>query len=130
MADGSGNQGEINETNNQRVVEIVVTAPDLIVSTANAPTTAITGSNIAVSWTTSNQGTSEASADWSDGWFTCQEIAYSMRPIYSSPRKRSPAKRPSPPEPATPSTRNIALPSNVSGRSLPVVCGRQFQCSR
>ena len=35
--------------------------------------------------------------------FTCQEIAYSMRPIYSSPQKRSPAKRPSPPEPATPS---------------------------
>ncbi|MFN6133536.1 MAG: Calx-beta domain-containing protein, partial [Synechococcaceae cyanobacterium] len=65
-ADGSGNQGELSESNNQRVVEISITAPDLVVSMASSPSTATTGSTIDVSWTTTNQGSSEASTDWAD----------------------------------------------------------------
>ncbi len=114
MADGSGNQGEINETNNQRVVEIVVTAPDLIVSTANAPTTAITGSNIAVSWTTTNQGTSEASADWSDAVYLSGDSLFDGSDIFITSEAIA-SQTPLAAGASYTISRNIALPSNVSG---------------
>ncbi|CCI03111.1 CARDB domain-containing protein [Microcystis aeruginosa] len=114
VADGSGNQGEINETNNQRVVEIVVTAPDLIVSTANAPTTAITGSNIAVSWTTSNQGTSEASADWSDAVYLSGDSLLDGSDIFITSEAIA-SQTPLAAGASYTISRNIALPSNVSG---------------
>ncbi|TRU88111.1 MAG: hypothetical protein EWV76_09640 [Microcystis novacekii Mn_MB_F_20050700_S1] len=114
VADGSGNQGEINETNNQRVVEIVVTAPDLIVSTANAPTTAITGSNIAVSWTTSNQGTSEASADWSDAVYLSGDSLLDASDIFITSEAIA-SQTPLAAGASYTISRNIALPSNVSG---------------
>jgi len=114
VADGSRNQGEINETNNQRVVEIVVTAPDLIVSTANAPTTAITGSNIAVSWTTSNQGTSEASADWSDAVYLSGDSLLDASDIFITSEAIA-SQTPLAAGASYTISRNIALPSNVSG---------------
>nr|NCR88478.1 hypothetical protein [Microcystis aeruginosa G13-10] len=114
VADGSGYQGEINETNNQRVVEIVVTAPDLIVSTANAPTTAITGSNIAVSWTTSNQGTSEASADWSDAVYLSGDSLLDASDIFITSEAIA-SQTPLAAGASYTISRNIALPSNVSG---------------
>ncbi|MCZ8191304.1 MAG: right-handed parallel beta-helix repeat-containing protein, partial [Microcystis sp. LE19-338.1B] len=114
VADGSGNQGEINETNNQRVVEIVVTAPDLIVSTANAPTTAITGSNIAVSWTTTNQGTSEASADWSDAVYLSGDSLFDGSDIFITSEAIA-SQTPLAAGASYTISRNIALPSNVSG---------------
>jgi len=114
VADGSGNQGEINETNNQRVVEIVVTAPDLIVSTANAPTTAITGSNIAVSWTTSNQGTSEASAAWSDAVYLSGDSLLDASDIFITSEAIA-SQTPLAAGASYTISRNIALPSNISG---------------
>ncbi|MEH1863767.1 MAG: CARDB domain-containing protein [Nostoc sp.] len=70
VADGGGyldeNQIETNETNNVFAQAITIAAPDLVITTANAPTTAVLGETISVSWTVKNQGTVSALADWYD----------------------------------------------------------------
>jgi subtilase family serine protease len=66
VTDRDNNQGETNENNNVRAVAINLSAPNLTVSEATAPTQASLGSSIAVSWTVNNLGTTAASADWSD----------------------------------------------------------------
>ena len=66
VADGNNNQGETNETNNVQAVAINLTAPDLVVSAATAPTSATLGETVALSWTVTNQGSVTASADWYD----------------------------------------------------------------
>jgi RHS repeat-associated protein len=65
-ADGSGNQGETNESNNTKVVAINFVAPDLVVSDATVPTMGNLGSSVAVSWTVTNQSTTDAPSAWSD----------------------------------------------------------------
>lgn len=66
-ADSFQEQGETDETNNVRAVPIALSAPDLIVSAATAPTTAASaGDSLQISWTVTNQGTIAAPADWSD----------------------------------------------------------------
>ncbi|MCF2152305.1 M10 family metallopeptidase C-terminal domain-containing protein [Desmonostoc muscorum LEGE 12446] len=70
VADGGGYygnfQGETNETNNVFAQAITINAPDLVITAANAPTTAVRGETISVSWTVKNQGTISALADWYD----------------------------------------------------------------
>ncbi|MCF4969755.1 hypothetical protein CV014_22890 [Nostoc sp. CMAA1605] len=65
-ADGSGNQGETNNSNNDRAIQITIGTPDLIVSQANVPQSGVLGSTVSVSWTVTNQGNVAAPADWSD----------------------------------------------------------------
>ncbi|MBG1265632.1 CARDB domain-containing protein [Nostoc sp. WHI] len=67
IADTSNQLPETNETNNVFAQAITLTAPDLVVSAANAPTTTTVGETISVSWTVTNQGTVSAFADWDDG---------------------------------------------------------------
>ncbi|MDZ7970800.1 MAG: CARDB domain-containing protein [Nostoc sp. DedSLP03] len=61
-------QGEGNENNNIKAIPIAIgdNDPDLVVTAASAPTTAVLGESITVNWTVKNQGTIEASADWYD----------------------------------------------------------------
>ncbi|MCF2148203.1 M10 family metallopeptidase C-terminal domain-containing protein [Desmonostoc muscorum LEGE 12446] len=69
VADGGNygnNQGETDETNNVFAQAITLTAPDLVVTEANAPTTAALGETISVSWTVKNQDIVSASGDWYD----------------------------------------------------------------
>ncbi|MBD2415927.1 hypothetical protein FACHB389_31060 [Nostoc calcicola FACHB-389] len=66
VADTDNDQGETDETNNVFAQAITVTAPDLVVTAANAPTTATLGQTISVSWTVKNQGTVSAFGDWYD----------------------------------------------------------------
>ncbi|MFN6539114.1 MAG: CARDB domain-containing protein [Nostoc sp. EkiNYC01] len=69
VADGGeygNNQGETDETNNVFAQAITLTAPDLVITAANAPTTAALGETISVSWTVKNQGIVSASGDWYD----------------------------------------------------------------
>ncbi|MDZ8263045.1 CARDB domain-containing protein [Nostoc sp. ChiQUE01b] len=63
---GSNSQVETNEDNNVFVQAITINAPDLVITAANAPTTAALNETISVSWTVKNQGTVSAFADWSD----------------------------------------------------------------
>ncbi|MHC5598790.1 MAG: CARDB domain-containing protein [Nostoc sp.] len=69
IADGgnfNNNQVETNEDNNVFAQAITINAPDLVITAANAPTTAAPGETISVSWTVKNQGTISALADWYD----------------------------------------------------------------
>ncbi|MBW4615047.1 MAG: hypothetical protein KME21_17585 [Desmonostoc vinosum HA7617-LM4] len=56
------NRSEINETNNLLAKAITLNAPDLVVSSADAPTSAVVGETINVSWTVTNQSTFPAAA--------------------------------------------------------------------
>ncbi|GAB1542664.1 hypothetical protein NUACC21_53380 [Scytonema sp. NUACC21] len=61
-------QGETNENNNIRAIPIVIgdAEPDLTITTATAPSTAVLGETIALNWTVLNQGNRQATADWYD----------------------------------------------------------------
>jgi len=78
VADGSNDQGETDETNNILARPISLSAPDLIVTSATAPGSAVLGEQIEVSWTVSNQGDFPASADWYDCVYVSDD------PIYGS----------------------------------------------
>ena len=72
-------QGETDETNNVRasgpitIGPITIGAPDLVVTTVTAPSTAVVNGAMAVSWTVTNQGSSEAPADWYDSLYLSQD---------------------------------------------------------
>ena len=62
------NQGELDEENNIKADPITIgdNDPDLVVSSAIAPDTAVLGESITVNWSVENQGSIEASSDWYD----------------------------------------------------------------
>jgi subtilase family serine protease len=64
-----GQQGETDETDNISSVPIVLSAPDLIVSAANSPSSAVVNGTINISWTVTNQSSTEAPANWYDRVF-------------------------------------------------------------
>lgn len=66
FADRFNDQREINEANNIRSLPITLQAPDLVVTTASAPSTIISGDTVSVSFTVENQGAVSAPTDWSD----------------------------------------------------------------
>jgi subtilase family serine protease len=66
VADADNNQYETNENNNIKAIRVEVNAPDLIVESASAPTSAALGEQITVNWQVTNQGSVTASADWYD----------------------------------------------------------------
>ncbi|MCA2813573.1 MAG: hypothetical protein IM477_13910, partial [Microcystis sp. M090S1] len=66
VADGSGGQGETNETNNTRAVAINLNAPDLVVSDITAPVESLSGQPIDINWTVKNQGAATAEGTWYD----------------------------------------------------------------
>jgi len=59
-------QGETDTTNNVRALPIKIVAPDLVVTEATAPASAIVGQKINVSWTVANQGEAWAYSAWYD----------------------------------------------------------------
>ncbi|MCX5951905.1 MAG: DUF6531 domain-containing protein, partial [Cyanobacteria bacterium] len=66
VADGSGSQGETNESNNTRAAVINLNAPDLIVSDITAPVESLSGQPIDINWTVKNQATATAEGTWYD----------------------------------------------------------------
>jgi len=66
VADNYGDQGESDETDNIAVAPINIAAPNLVLSAANAPSTASLSQYIDVDWTVSNQGAGIASRNWYD----------------------------------------------------------------
>src|SRR5262249_53254884 len=58
------------EANNITAVPIKLLYPaDLTVSTASAPASALVGQSIPVSWTVTNQGSSQAFGSWTDAFY-------------------------------------------------------------
>ncbi|MEQ9621877.1 Ig-like domain-containing protein [Coleofasciculus chthonoplastes] len=77
QTDNLEQQFETNETNNVNSTQIELTippTPDLIVSNIIAPTTAVSGQGIEVSWTLTNQGDGTASGTWTDQVFLSDNL--------------------------------------------------------
>ncbi|WP_198648553.1 CARDB domain-containing protein, partial [Cyanothece sp. BG0011] len=66
IADQYNQQGETDETDNTFILPISLSAPDLIISDATAPSRGVSNQEINVSWTVTNQGEVAAPADWFD----------------------------------------------------------------
>jgi subtilase family serine protease len=66
VADGSNAQLEVNETNNLRAIPINLSGPDLVVSNISAPVEALTGQQVEIIWTVTNQGSVDATGTWTD----------------------------------------------------------------
>ena len=66
VVDQINDQLEINEINNVRSLPITVQSVDLVVTTATAPTTFVSGDSVSVSFTVANQGNASALTDWHD----------------------------------------------------------------
>ncbi|MFN6539116.1 MAG: CARDB domain-containing protein [Nostoc sp. EkiNYC01] len=82
VADGNKNQGETDETNNVFAQAITINAPDLVVTAANAPTTAALRETISVSWTVKNQGTVSAFGDWDDAVYISNDQFFDYNDTY------------------------------------------------
>ena len=77
VADGTGRQGETDETNNLQALAITLSAPDLTIApdAVTAPAQAVLGQAITVTWTVTNPGDRAAVADWED------RVYFSLDPI-------------------------------------------------
>ena len=57
-------------------MEISLGAPDLVVSDTSAPLSAVLGETIHISWTVTNQGSSDALADWQDAVYVSENANF------------------------------------------------------
>ena len=107
-------QGETSRANNIIAVPVTVSAPDLTVSGGTAPTSAVVGSSISVSWDATNIGLHAALASWSD------RVYLSTDPIFSGDLQLGSFSRPSTlePEATYTQTRNVLIPANTAPGSM------------
>jgi subtilase family serine protease len=83
-------QGELNETNNIAALAINIAAPDLVITNATAPTTAIIGENILVNWTVQNSGNSATSNPyWYDRIYVSSDLTLDAQDTYLGNRYNS-----------------------------------------
>ena len=78
QADTLGQEDEINEDNNLDVQSISLTVPDtpdLVVSSISGPAEVISGQDIEIVWTLTNQGAAAAIGNWSDEVFLSADAA-------------------------------------------------------
>jgi hypothetical protein len=75
VADELGYQLETDETNNVRAVAINLSAPDLVVSNITAPTAAVSGQQVEVVWTLTNQGLVDATGTWTDAVYLSSDFS-------------------------------------------------------
>ena len=66
VTDLENDQAETDESDNFHAAPIRITAPDLVVSAATAPATALSESTITISYTVTNEGDGPALAAWRD----------------------------------------------------------------
>jgi subtilase family serine protease len=112
-ADGSNAQGETNENNNDRTVQITIGAPDLIVADATVPLSGSLGESISVSWTITNQGTVEAPADWSDYIYWSSNDTFDNSDIFITSISAA-AQTPIAAGGSYSKTQNITIPNQVT----------------
>ena len=66
VADGSQDLGETNESNNVVALPLSLSAPDVTVTTLEAPATVTVGQQVQFTWTVENVGDTTAYGDWND----------------------------------------------------------------
>ena len=77
-------QGETGEANNILAVPISLAAPDLVFVSADAPTSAVVGEAVPVSWTVANQGSAEADAYWWDYVFVSTDTVFDAQDVQAA----------------------------------------------
>lgn len=78
VADIYGYEPEGGADNNYLAIPISVQLPDLVVTTASAPSAAELGTSIDVEWTVLNQGTVPAATVWYDVFYLSDDTVYSF----------------------------------------------------
>ncbi|MCJ8280487.1 MAG: hypothetical protein MJK14_11430, partial [Rivularia sp. ALOHA_DT_140] len=80
--DRYNNQGETDETDNVKAIEIEIGAPNLTISeTPTAPTSAILGETISLEYTVSNNGSVKAPSDWYDYFYISDDAIFDSSDI-------------------------------------------------
>ncbi|HVX60600.1 MAG TPA: CARDB domain-containing protein, partial [Pirellulales bacterium] len=110
--------GDTNRQNNffATPIHLTASAADLTVSSATAPATGVLGGSIAVSWTVTNQGTKDASSNWTDAVYlstkpTYDNTALFLDHLYAPP----PASSPVTPGASYTLNDNLYLPGSTTG---------------
>ncbi|MEI6445074.1 MAG: CARDB domain-containing protein, partial [Nostocales cyanobacterium ELA583] len=114
IADSSGYQEEADETNNIKAVPINLAAPDLQVTAATAPTTAVLGETVELTWTVANKGTVTANSGWYDTVYLSSDQTYNagdVRVTYESISTQTPLAK----DGSYTISKNVALPSFTPG---------------
>lgn len=75
-ADALNNQVETDESDNQFVLPISVSAADLVVEAARATSEVVAGTPITLEWTVRNIGTITANNDWNDAIYISTDATY------------------------------------------------------
>jgi subtilase family serine protease len=76
VADSSQQRGETDENNNVQSVPITLAAPNLQVTAASAPASALSGETVAVSFTAKNIGDVPALGDWYDHVYASDDTTW------------------------------------------------------
>jgi hypothetical protein len=71
--DNFGNLGETDETNNVTAHKIQINAPDITITNTQAPSAAVLGEKVDISWTVENQGNVPALGYWADGIYLSED---------------------------------------------------------
>ena len=116
VTDANNAQGEGNENNNIKAIPIAIgdNDPDLVVTAASAPTTAVLGESIQVSWTVKNQGTIEASADWYDTIYLSDDQTLDSTDVAVSSQSAA-QKSPLAVDGTYSTSRTITIPNTTTG---------------
>ncbi|HVX09989.1 MAG TPA: CARDB domain-containing protein [Pirellulales bacterium] len=120
---GFGEQPESNTTNNVLALPITLAAPDLAVTGATAPGSAVLGTPLQVSWTVANQGPVAAVSTWTDAVYVSNVPALDatatlLSTFGESKHQNLPGSGSTPANKYT-DTENVTLPStNIGGRYL------------
>jgi large repetitive protein len=128
VSDRFNAQVESNENNNVTAVPLEITAPDLVVSNATAPSNATLGETIPISWTVENQGEVTADADWNDRVYLSRDTTFDNSDTYLSGRYIN-AQTPLTAGGNYSITQNVIIPSTTPGNHylLFVADGDNFQ---
>ncbi|MFM6439691.1 MAG: CARDB domain-containing protein, partial [Microcystis panniformis] len=114
VTDSDKYQGETDDNNNVKAVPIKLSAPDLTIISATAPSAAISNQNINVSWTVKNHGTVPALADWTDEVYVSNDDKWDSSDVYISRSSESiSTQTPLVPDGTYTISKNLQIPSNA-----------------
>ena len=116
--DANSNQAEVVETNNVAVKSVAITAPDLVITSASAPSQTSVSGTFALSWGVINQGTGAALGSWTDGIYLSDDDQFDSNDILLESKLYSQQLTANGSYNAT---QNVTLPSQVDGAKYLII---------
>jgi hypothetical protein len=115
ISDYYDQQYETDETDNIKAVPIEITAPDLVISDATAPSNATLGESIPVSWKVTNPGNVSAQTNWDDVVYLSNDPILDNSDTFVA-REFIDGQTPLKPGENYEVTKNITIPSTIPGK--------------